>query len=201
MTGIGSSTDFAARAMVKHFGLNPDKDVNILATGGGTNVWSAVQSSAVEAAILWPPYDVIASKLGMKKILYLGEILTLPGGGVVAADQLLKENPEKAKRFLRASLKGLRFFVDEKNRSQSVSIIMKVFKLDEETALATHTFMRTILTHDGTISLKTIENDLETALLRVRDRKVLSLSRQEQMNRMYDFSLLREILQEEKAKL
>ena len=201
VTGIGSSTDFAARAIVKHFGLNPDKDVNILATGGGTNVWSAIQGGAVQAAILWPPYDVAARKFGMKKILYLGEVLTLPGGGVVASDQLLKENPERVKKFLHATLKGLRFFLDEKNRSQSVAIIKRSFKLDEETATASYGFLRSIQTNDGTISNKTIENDLEIALLRIRDPKVLSLSQQEQINRMYNFSLLREMLKEEKPKL
>lgn len=200
VTGIGSSTDFAARAIVQHLGMNPDKDVTILATGGGANVWSAVQSGAVEAAILWPPYDLAANKFGMRKILYLGEVLTLPGGGVVAAEQLLKENPDKGRRFLRATLRGLRFFLDEKSRGESVSIIKRIFKLEDETALATYGFMRTIQTADGLIADKTIGNDLDISLSRIRDPKVHSLTRQEQIDRMYDFSLLREILKEEKGK-
>src|SRR5437773_2441042 len=83
-------------------GLDPDKDVNILAIGGGTNVWSAIQSGAVEAAILWPPFDVVANKMGMKKLLFVGDLIKLLGGGVMAPDQILRDNPDRAKRFLRA---------------------------------------------------------------------------------------------------
>ncbi len=198
VTGIGSSTDFAARAVLQHFGMNPDKDVNILATGGGTNVWSAVQSGAVDAAILWPPYDITARELGMNKILYLGDILTLPGGGVVAPESLLQEQREKVKRFLRATLKGLRFFLEDKNRRENTLIMMKVFGLSERDALSTYNFLRTIQTEDGLVTDKTVGNALDIALPRIRDARILSLSRQEQIHRMYDFSLLAEILKEQK---
>ncbi|MBI4523387.1 MAG: ABC transporter substrate-binding protein [Deltaproteobacteria bacterium] len=199
VTSIGSSTDFAARAIVRHLGLNPEKDVSILATGGGTNVWSAIQSGAVQAAILWPPFDLAAQKLGMKKILYLGDVLDLPGGGVVASDTLLKDNPERVKRFLRATLKGLRFVLDENNRNENAAIIMRVFQLDKEVALSTYDFLRTIQTSDGIISQKAIQSDLEISLLRMKDPKILALPREEQVKRMYDFGLLREVLKEQKA--
>ena len=88
VTGVGSMTELAARAMVRHFGMNPDKDVTILAIGGGANVWSAIQSGAVEAAILWPPFDVVATKMGMKKLLFVGDLIKLLGGGVMAPDQI-----------------------------------------------------------------------------------------------------------------
>ncbi len=200
VTSIGSSTDFAARAIIQHFGMNPEKDASILAMGGGNNVWSAIQSGAVQAAILWPPFDVAAQKLGMKKVLYLGDVLSLPGGGVVASDNLLKENPEKVRKFLRATLRGLRFFLDQRNRAENAAMIRRVFQLDSEVAFATYDFLRTIQTSDGIIPPKAIQNDLDISLSRIRDPKILTLSRDELVKRMYDFSLLREILKEEKSR-
>ncbi len=199
VTSIGSSTDFAARAIVQHFGMIPEKDTSILAMGGGTNVWSAIQSGAVQAAILWPPYDLAAQKLGMKKVLYLGDLLTLPGGGIIAAENLLKENPERVRKFLRATLKGLRFFLDQRNRTENAAMIRRVFQLDSEVALSTYDFLRTIQTSDGLIPQKAIQNDLDISLLRIRDPKILALPREELVKRMYDFSLLREILKQEKS--
>jgi NitT/TauT family transport system substrate-binding protein len=64
VTSIGSSTDYAARAIMRHFGLNPDKDATIIALGGGTTIWSAIKGGSVEAAILWPPYDALAGQMG-----------------------------------------------------------------------------------------------------------------------------------------
>jgi NitT/TauT family transport system substrate-binding protein len=197
VTGVGSMTELAARAMVKHFGMNPDRDVTILAMGGGTNVWSAIQSGSVEAAILWPPFDVVASKMGMKKLLFVGDLIKLLGGGIMATDRVLKENPDRAKRFIRATLKGMRYFADEKNRNDNVAIMSRVFQLDTETVLGTYDFLRSIQTKDGMISRETMESSLEIALQGNRDPKVLALSKDEQIRRMFDFSLVREVLKEE----
>jgi ABC-type nitrate/sulfonate/bicarbonate transport system substrate-binding protein len=197
VTGVGSMTELAARAMVKHFGMNPDKDVTILAIGGGTNVWSAIQSGSVEAAILWPPFDVVANKMGMKKLLFVGDLIKLLGGGVMATDQVLKENPDRAKRFLRATLRGMRYFANEKYRSDSVTIMSRVFQLDREVVQGTYDFLRSIQTQDGTISRATMESAIEIALQGNRDPKILALSKDEQIRRMFDFSLAREILKEE----
>lgn len=197
VTGVGSMTELAARAMVRHFGMNPDKDVTILAIGGGTSVWSALQSGAVEAAILWPPFDVVATKMGMKKLLFVGDLIKLLGGGVMATDQVLKDNPDQAKRFLRATLRGMRYFANEKNRSDSVAIMSRVFQLDQETVLGTYDFLRSIQTNDGTISRATMESSIDIALQGNRDPKLLALSKDEQIKRMFDFSLAREILKEE----
>jgi ABC-type nitrate/sulfonate/bicarbonate transport system substrate-binding protein len=197
VTGVGSMTELAARAMVKHFGMNPDRDVTILAMGGGTNVWSAIQSGSVEAAILWPPFDVVANKMGMKKLLFVGDLIKLLGGGIMATDRVLKENPDRAKRFIRATLKGMRYFADEKNRNDSVAIMSRVFQLETETVLGTYDFLRSIQTKDGMISRETMESSLEIALQGNRDPKVAALSKDEQMRRMFDFSLVREVLKEE----
>jgi ABC-type nitrate/sulfonate/bicarbonate transport system substrate-binding protein len=197
VTGVGSMTELAARAMVKHFGMNPDRDVTILAMGGGTNVWSAIQSGSVEAAILWPPFDVVANKMGMKKLLFVGDLIKLLGGGIMATDRVLKENPDRARRFVRATLKGMRYFADEKNRNDSVAIMSRVFQLDTETVLGTYDFLRSIQTKDGMISRDTMESSLDIALQGNRDPKILALSKDEQIRRMFDFSLVREVLKEE----
>jgi ABC-type nitrate/sulfonate/bicarbonate transport system substrate-binding protein len=197
VTGVGSMTELAARAMVRHFGMNPDRDVTILAMGGGTNVWSAIQTGSVEAAILWPPFDVVASKMGMKKLLFVGDLIKLLGGGIMATDRVLKENPDRARRFVRATLKGMRYFADEKNRNDSVAIMSRVFQLDTETVLGTYDFLRSIQTKDGMISRDTMESSLEIALQGNRDAKILALSKDEQIRRMFDFSLVREVLKEE----
>jgi ABC-type nitrate/sulfonate/bicarbonate transport system substrate-binding protein len=187
VTGVGSMTELAARATVRHFGMNPDRDVTILAIGGGTNVWSAIQSGAVEAAILWPPFDVIATKMGMKKLLFVGDVINLPGGGVMAADQVLKDNPDRAKRFLRATLRGMRYFASEKNRSDSVAIMSRVFQLDQETVLGTYDFLRSIQTQDGTISRATMESAVEIALQGNRDPKLLALSKMSRLGKCSTF--------------
>jgi ABC-type nitrate/sulfonate/bicarbonate transport system substrate-binding protein len=136
----------------------------------------------------------------MTKILYLGEIITMPASGIVTSDRLLKEEPLLAKRFLRATLKGLRFFQDAANREENGRIMAKAFQLDKEIALRTYDFLRPIQTRDGILPFEGIKNEIEIARQRVKDSKIASLSAEELARRMYDFALLEEILREEKKR-
>jgi ABC-type nitrate/sulfonate/bicarbonate transport system substrate-binding protein len=200
VTSIGSSTDYAARAIMRHFGLNADKDATIVALGGGTTIWSAIKSGSVEAAILWPPYDALAEQMGMTKILYLGDIITLPASGIVAADKFLKEDPALAKRFLRATLKGLRFFQNASNREENGRIMAKAFQLEKDIALRSYDFLRPIQTRDGILPFDAVKNDIESARERIKDAKITALSVEDLQRRMYDFAPLQEILREEKGR-
>jgi len=105
VTGIGSTTDYAARAILMHYHVDPDKEATILAVGS-ESVFAALQKGSVDAAILWAPGFAVAEKLGMVRLQSLADIMELPGSGIVVSDQLIKENPLLIKRFLRSTLKG-----------------------------------------------------------------------------------------------
>jgi NitT/TauT family transport system substrate-binding protein len=198
VTGIGSSTDYAARAILSHFGLKPEKDATIVALGGGMNVWSALETGRVQAAILWPPFDVLAIEKGMKKILYLGDIIKLPASGVVTSDRLLQEEPGLVKGFLRATLRGLRFFQNEANREENSRIMAKAFKLERNVALRTYDFLRGIQTSDGILPPEAIRNEIEIARGRIKDPKIAALATEDLAQRMFNFAPLSELVQAEK---
>jgi len=200
VTGIGGSTDYGARAILSHLGLNPDKDATIVALGGGTNVWSAIETGRVQAAILWPPYDVLAMQAGMRKILYLGDIIKLPASGVVTSDRLIQEEPALVKRFLRPTLRGLRFFQNEADREENSRIMARAFKLERDIALRTYDFLRGIQTSDGILPFEVVRNEIEIARGRIKEPKILSLSTEELSRRMFDFAPLSEIVREEKKR-
>src|SRR6266498_198215 len=113
VTGLGSTTDYAARAILKHHHFDPDKEVSIMAVGS-ESVFSALQRGSVDAAVLWASGFAVAEKLGMVRIQSLADILELPGSGVVASDQLIKENPLLIKNFLRGTVKGFQYVHDPK---------------------------------------------------------------------------------------
>jgi hypothetical protein len=73
----------------------------------------------------------------------------------------------------------------------------RVFQLDTETVLGTYDFLRSIQTKDGMISRETMESSLDIALQGNKDAKLLALSKDDQLRKMFDFSLVREVLKEE----
>ncbi len=60
----GGVAHFAARAMVRHVGLDPEKEMKYLAVGPPDARYAALTQGLVEAAILGPPLDFEARKQG-----------------------------------------------------------------------------------------------------------------------------------------
>jgi len=156
---------------------------------GSESVFPALQKGAVDAAILWAPGFAVAEKLGMVRIQSLADILDLPGSGVVASDQMIKENPLLIKRFLRGTLRGFQFVHDPKNRDEIVGYIAKEFNLEPDIAATNYTFMLGILSKDGMISRRAIESGIELTRQRIKTTE----STAELTKKMYDFSLLDEV--------
>ncbi len=188
VTGVGSTTDYAARAILTHNHIDPDKEVSILAVGS-ESVFAALQKGAVDAAILWAPGFAIAEKLGMVRLQSLADILELPGSGVVVSDQLIKENPLLIKKFLRGTVKGFHYVHDPRNKDEIVSSITKDFSLERDIADTNYKFMLSILSTDGNISQRAIENGIELTRQRVKT----SESTSELTKKMYDFTLLEDV--------
>ena len=188
VTGVGSTTDYAARAILTSHHVDPDKEVSILAVGS-ESVFAALQKGAVDAAILWAPGFAIAEKLGMVRLQSLADIMELPGSGVVVSDQLIKENPLLIKKFLRGTIKGFHYVHDSKNKDEIVSLITKDFNLERDIADTNYKFVLSILSTDGNISRRAIENGIELTRQRVKT----SESTSELAKKMYDFTLLEDV--------
>jgi NitT/TauT family transport system substrate-binding protein len=189
VTSLGSSTDFAARTILKHYKLDPDKDTTIVAVGA-ENIFPALTSGSVDAAVLWPPIFATAEKLGMVKIHFLRDLFRLPDTGLVTSDRLISERPEYVKTFLRATLRGFQYVHDPKNKAEMVSYLIKNFNLEKDVAETNYSFMLSNLSQDGRLSKVSIDNFIEIA----RERVKSSESTETLSKKMYAFHLLEEVL-------
>jgi len=75
ISNFASSTDSSARAALKHHGLEAMRDVTLMAMGDTGVRFQALVSGAIEAAILTPPYTVMAEQKGLNNLVWLGDIL------------------------------------------------------------------------------------------------------------------------------
>src|SRR5207237_1090279 len=55
VSNIGSSSDIATRVMLKKIGLDPEKDVNIVAVGSLQNRMAALLNGAIDGGVAQPP--------------------------------------------------------------------------------------------------------------------------------------------------
>ncbi len=61
----GSSNDIIARMMLERSGIDPDKETKLVAFGSDGARFAALKEGLVEAAIIAPPADAQARKLGL----------------------------------------------------------------------------------------------------------------------------------------
>jgi len=116
MTRAGSGTDLSLRALLKDAGLEPDKDVAIIAIGGVSSATAALKAGQVDGYMGGEPAGAIAvQQLKLARYFIdprLGQgpkflqFMTFPT--LQASDKWLSANPQLGERVVRALVKTLK---------------------------------------------------------------------------------------------
>ena len=180
---FGGVAHFAARSIVKHYGLDAEKDLKYLAVGPPDARFAALSQGLVDAAVLGPPLDFEASKRGFNSLARAYDVLVFPETGLVASVRKIQEKPDEIKRVLRAGIKANRYI--RANRDGTVQFLMEWLKLNRE--IATATYDSVVKVYDDDI------NVCEKGLRLVIDetKKTTKSSREMSFSDIADLSILR----------
>ena len=130
----GSLTDMALREALRHYNLNPDKDVTILQTGGEATRFAALTTGAIDGAMLSGDKLVQAEKLGYHVTIDLSKLpIYYPVNGVIASKKFLASNRDAARGFLRAWVEGIKTFKTDKELS--IKVLAKYLKIQDRDVL------------------------------------------------------------------
>jgi ABC-type nitrate/sulfonate/bicarbonate transport system substrate-binding protein len=128
----GGTATVLAKQALKHYGLDPERDAAVLPMGGSTSSrFAALETGIVDATILPVPAVIFARDKGYNELAFLGDIAQFPQNGFGATEKKIRENPEEVYKMVCASLRGLLFLSDGKNRDEVVQIIMKQHKVND----------------------------------------------------------------------
>jgi ABC-type nitrate/sulfonate/bicarbonate transport system substrate-binding protein len=131
---FGSLTDMALREALRHYKLNPEKDVTILQTGGEATRFAALTSGAIDGAMLSGDKLVQAEKLGYHVAIDLSKLpIYYPVNGVITSKKFLATNRDQARGFLRAWVEGIKVFKTDKDFS--VKVLAKYLKVNDREVL------------------------------------------------------------------
>ncbi|HEX9446285.1 MAG TPA: ABC transporter substrate-binding protein, partial [Candidatus Binatia bacterium] len=138
-----------------------------------------------------PPFTNMAEKMGMVRIAFVGDALQIPMSGLVTSEKLLRERPDYVRSFIKATHKGLKYFLD--NKSESIAMLSRVTPMEPEVARTTYDFYRTIMTKDGIPSDRALADDFEiTRQMLKKEGQAFTRAQAEQ--KMYDFALLKDVI-------
>lgn len=126
----GGTASLMADLALKHFGLEPGRDVVVVPLRG--NRVAALETGAVDAALLGVPENIIAVDKGYSELLFLGDIVNFPQNGFGASVKKIQDSPEEVYGMVRATLRGLLFSLDGRNRDEVINIILKQWQLTDK---------------------------------------------------------------------
>jgi NitT/TauT family transport system substrate-binding protein len=125
----GGTATLMADAALKHFGLEPGRDVSVVPLR--SNRLTALDSGAVDAALLGVPENIMAVEKGYNELLFVGDIISFPQNGFGASVKKIQDSPEEVYGMVRAMLRGFLLSFDPRNREEVVNIIMKEWRLTD----------------------------------------------------------------------
>ena len=126
---IGSSSDFVARYALRQLGLNPEKDVTIVAVGAAGERWAALNAGHIQGTIVQPPLTLLARKAGLPIFIDLAKSdFEYTISGVVTTTSFIRAEPETVMNFMRGLADGMDFYRDEKNKAKVLEYLGQYFR-------------------------------------------------------------------------
>jgi len=140
------------KRFLRQQGIDPDREVSYVAGQYSPIALQSLLAGAIDAAVLAPPFNVLAEEKGLNLLTYLGQSVpdVTVSNGIVTSDQKIKSRPDEVKRMVRGSLKAL--YAYRQNKLAAVEFLSSHFEIPVKTAAKVYPNAIDILTPDGQIS-------------------------------------------------
>ena len=143
--GLGGTNHIALMVALEKVGANP-KDYHIFSVPTA-ELPRSLEAGFVDAASLNPPALFFAEKKGFHRVLDIGSLVEMPGGGLTSLVKTIKSKPGEVKKMIRA----LQLAKDaiRKSKEKTVELMTQTLKMDRAIAAATYDVYITSLSVDG----------------------------------------------------
>jgi ABC-type nitrate/sulfonate/bicarbonate transport system substrate-binding protein len=120
-----------------------DSEVDLVFAGASSARLAALQSGAVDAAILTAPFNFYAVTAGFNIVGRTADYVTdLPQNGTVVNRNWAAAHVSTLEKFLSAFNKGVAWFGDDRNREEAINILVVTGNLKPEEVAKSYEFFR-----------------------------------------------------------
>jgi len=141
--GVGGTNHVALVVALEKSGGNAKDYVMVAIPGQQNQLLYSLESGFVEGALVSPPVTFTAYKKGFNKLLDVGSMVEMPGGGLTALVKTIQTKSAETKKVIHS----LQSAKDEirKSKAKTVDLIVHLLKMDRESAAETYdTFLTTL---------------------------------------------------------
>jgi ABC-type nitrate/sulfonate/bicarbonate transport system substrate-binding protein len=170
--GVASLTageSFLSRRLLKDAGVDVDREMSVIVVGNTPERINALKMGVVDATTVSVPVDFQAEQLGLRRLVFIGDVVEAVSGGVGVSTRMIKEQPGQIKRMIRALLKGIAYA--KAHREEMIGVLMAKWKLERERAAKTWDLTARTLEEDGTASDSAVLASIQGAQEMVKEKR------------------------------
>lgn len=147
VSSFGGAAYYITKRLLEFYGLNVSKDVAVRALGQDSIRFSALAARTIHGSLLPPDFAVRSKEMGFNVLIYAGDVVDMPMGGLGTTDKRLREQRGEVRSLLRALLRSLRFVNND--RDGAITLLIDGFKMPRGGAAAAYDLGVKIFGRDG----------------------------------------------------
>src|SRR3990170_8182535 len=133
-TRFGTQSDLASRIALRRYGIDPERDITMVQTGGPAETVAAILAGKIHAAAISPPATLQARRVKLKELLDLSKLdVEYHVNGLVTTRRFIKSNEDVVRRFLSAYIEGA--VRGQKDKAFAMKTMGKYFRTDDREVL------------------------------------------------------------------
>lgn len=189
---LTSGESFLSRRLLKDAGIDADKEMTLRVIGNTPDRLQSLRAGVVDATTLTLPVDILAERMGLRRLAFMGEMLESINGGYGVSERWLQQRPDQIKKMIAVAYRGMAHA--RAQRQDSIALIASKWKMERDVAEKAFDMMVKTWADTGVASDLALREGIEESLRVTKAKQSVPISQ------VADFTLAREVYREMKAK-
>jgi NitT/TauT family transport system substrate-binding protein len=127
---FGSATDFGLRYAEERWPVKRQKDFAVIQVGGVSDVFAALKTGALDAAVINVELGILARREGLRELADIAKLgISFPTSSIVTSRSFIKRNENTVRKFVRGFVEGVHY--GKSHREFAVQVLKKYLRNDD----------------------------------------------------------------------
>jgi NitT/TauT family transport system substrate-binding protein len=127
---FGSATDFALRYAEERWPVKRQKDFAVIQVGGVSDVFAALKTGALDAAVINVELAILARREGLREVADIAKLgISFPTSSIITTRSFIKRNENTVRKFVRGFVEGVHY--GKTHREFGVQVLKKYLRNDD----------------------------------------------------------------------
>lgn len=189
VSSYGSAFDLVTRLILRHHGLDPEKDATIIAVGESGQIYAALKAGAIDGGLLQSPFSIKAEIDGFRELFDGAKLIDMPFEGIAVSKRKLQQDRQQIKAVIRALERARRHYAA--HREEATAFTRELLALNDLEGKRTVSKVIESMRQTGQVTDEGMKFFIDSSLERIKAKKGSV-----QAEQIVDWGLAREVVAE-----